>query len=308
LWLNADAADGAGPPPCENLLCEQGFRPAFLRLEQAGHNVVPELADDVGAFFGALVFLGRNSAQNENAVCRAWNRVEDGGAVIVVGEKTQGIAPLRKRVAIRTEILDGFAKHHAQLFRISRSGGTWPEKPLLREVGGYLIGDGMFSAEGPDSGSASLAAGFDGRISGRVADLGAGWGYLGCMLVETGGHIDRLDSIEADWRSLQAARHNLRVCAPGLQQEFHWLDVASERLPHNYDWVVMNPPFHTGRGSAPAIGQAFIAVAAAVLRPGGRLLLVANRNLPYEASLARHFRDCVLLGEDGRYKRYEARR
>jgi 16S rRNA (guanine1207-N2)-methyltransferase len=68
-------------------------------------------------------------------------------------------------------------------------------------------------------------------------------------------------------------------------------------LEQRYDVIVTNPPFHaSGRADRPDIGRAFIAAAAAALVPAGRLWLVANRHLPYEAELARHFSQvrCVL--------------
>jgi 16S rRNA (guanine1207-N2)-methyltransferase len=52
----------------------------------------------------------------------------------------------------------------------------------------------------------------------------------------------------------------------------------------------MNPPFHSGRASEPDIGKAFIAAASKAIVPGGRLLMVANRKLPYEQALASGFR------------------
>ena len=39
------------------------------------------------------------------------------------------------------------------------------------------------------------------------------------------------------------------------------------------------------RADRPDVGRRFIAVAAESLKPGGRLYLVANRHLPYEACL-----------------------
>ena len=47
---------------------------------------------------------------------------------------------------------------------------------------------------------------------------------------------------------------------------------------------------------------AFIAAAARILKPGGRLLMVANRQLPYEAELTARFRKWERLHEDGIYK------
>jgi 16S rRNA (guanine1207-N2)-methyltransferase len=64
----------------------------------------------------------------------------------------------------------------------------------------------------------------------------------------------------------------------------------------------MNPPFHEGRAADPALGQAFIEAAAKALRSGGRLFLVANRGLPYEAVLAGRFPQSGELARDGNYK------
>ena len=49
--------------------------------------------------------------------------------------------------------------------------------------------------------------------------------------------------------------------------------------------MIMNPPFHQGRAAEPDLGAAFIAAAARILKPHGRLMMVANRQLPYEAAL-----------------------
>ena len=73
-------------------------------------------------------------------------------------------------------------------------------------------------------------------------------------------------------------------------------------------FVVMNPPFHDGGAEDRSLGAAFIAAAARALKPGGRLLMVANRHLPYEAPLREAFGKVALLAETGGYKVHEARR
>ena len=71
----------------------------------------------------------------------------------------------------------------------------------------------------------------------------------------------------------------------------------------DYDFIVSNPPFHAhDRGDRPQLGQRFIEVAAQSLRHGGRLLLVANRHLPYEATLAQAFASHRVLAEGGGFK------
>jgi 16S rRNA (guanine1207-N2)-methyltransferase len=66
--------------------------------------------------------------------------------------------------------------------------------------------------------------------------------------------------------------------------EYHWHDVAAG-VPGKYEVIVSNPPFHTGQATDIHLGKAFLRVATAALRTGGRLLLVANRQLPYEPEL-----------------------
>ena len=66
--------------------------------------------------------------------------------------------------------------------------------------------------------------------------------------------------------------------------------------------MIANPPFHQGRAAEPDLGAAFIAAAARILTPAGRLLMVANRQLPYEATLDAAFRHWEKLAEDGAYK------
>ena len=97
------------------------------------------------------------------------------------------------------------------------------------------------------------------------------------------------------------------VLAADMPVEYHWRDVAAGIEGH-FDAIVMNPPFHTGRAADPGLGQAFIAAAASALVPGGRLLLVANRHLPYEAALGAAFSHVQRIREADGFKVVEARK
>ena len=87
---------------------------------------------------------------------------------------------------------------------------------------------------------------------------------------------------------------------------FHWSDVTSEFPKKPYDWVIMNPPFHSGRATVPGLGQRFIEVAASTLPRGGRLLMVANNHLPYEIVLEKCFHRFETLTEHDGFKVIEA--
>jgi 16S rRNA (guanine1207-N2)-methyltransferase len=66
--------------------------------------------------------------------------------------------------------------------------------------------------------------------------------------------------------------------------------------------IAINPPFHTGQLQTHLVAHRFIAEAAERLARGGRCYLVANRFLPYEHELARHFGAVRELAGDARYK------
>ena len=163
----------------------------------------------------------------------------------------------------------------------------------------------MFSPDHADPGSRRLAAAVAGRLSGRVADLGAGWGWLAGAVLAGAPAIAELDLHEGEALALDTARANVR----DPRARFHWTDVA--RLGPGAppcDAVIANPPFHQGRAAEPDLGAAFIAAAARILKPSGQLFLVANRQLPYEAVLAIAFREWEKLSEDGTYKVMHASR
>lgn len=90
---------------------------------------------------------------------------------------------------------------------------------------------------------------------------------------------------------------------------FHWHDVTTG-LGRRYDTIISNPPFHAqGRADRPDIGRRFITVAAQALQPGGRLWMVANRHLPYEAELlAQQFASVRTVAQDRGFKVFEATR
>lgn len=296
------------------LICEQAFRPDYLNLQNAGFRVEPVLELKKG-LSGCLILASRSRAVNERNIVRAWNALKPGGVLVFAGDKNSGVQPMRKWVGARTEIAGSLSKHHAVAFWSLRGecgecgvGGEGGEDnsfqvpPAWPLADGYVTAPGVFSADGPDDGSKLLVEHFNQRIRGKVADFGAGWGFLADQLLSRSDAIDQLDLFEADWRALQAAKQNVTFDSA----TYHWTDLTREAPRGPYDWVIMNPPFHAGRAAEPGIGQQFIAAAAACLPSGGRLLMVANLNLPYERTLETLFAKVTPLDKRDGFKVLEA--
>lgn len=287
----------------------QGLRPHFRVLEAAGRNVSP--TPEGSGYDGALVLAGRHRGQNEDWIAEAVERVVPGGLILVAGSNDDGIGSLRKRMAKLGGIEDSLPKHHGVAFWLRRPDeaaslvAALRQKPTLVE-GRFATAPGMFSHDRIDAGSLLLAECLPETAKGAAADFGAGWGFLSVQLAERTEGLASIDLYEADFASLEAAKRNLAQASP--RPGFFWHDVVGEKVERKYDLIVMNPPFHSARAAEPAMGQAFIKTASAALEPGGTLLMVANRGLPYDQTLKASFKDVQELRNEGGFRVIAARR
>jgi 16S rRNA (guanine1207-N2)-methyltransferase len=289
----------------------QGFRPYVRGLEASGYAVGP--AAEGQDYDLGLVLCGRHRGENELRIAEAIARVSAGGMILVAGSKDDGIASLRKRIGELVEIDGQLPKHHGVVFWFTRpADGTAAVSALQEGNGARLVDDrfhtapGMFSADRIDAGSKLLIEHLPAKIGGAVADFCAGWGYLGAQLASQHPKISTLDLYEADFASLEAAMRNV---LPGtVTPRFFWHDLQAEEVRFRYDLIVMNPPFHQRRAAEPDIGQGMIRAAAAALKPGGRLHMVANRQLPYERTLGEAFSSHAEIVRNGLFKVLSARR
>ena len=285
--------------------CIQGFAPDHDRLAARGLPVAPDLPEGE-SYAAALVQIVKAKAGTMGAIVDALGALRPGGLLMVDGQKDEGIDAIQKLLRAEFDIAGSFSKSHGKLIWLIRPAALpeavlgWLAAPFETEEG-YVTVPGGFSADGPDRGSELLVA-LVPPLTGRVADLGAGWGYVaGELLAEQAG-INTLDLIEADHAMLEAAVANI----DDPRARFHWADVTLFQPEAAYDAIVSNPPFHIGRQADPALGRGFIAAAARMLSPRGRFFMVANRHLPYEDALKAAFGTGRLLGELEGYKIYEA--
>nr|WP_256474294.1 class I SAM-dependent methyltransferase [Lutimaribacter sp. EGI FJ00013] len=253
----------------------------------------------------AIVVLPRAKVLARGLIARALAVAN--GRVIVDGQKTDGIDSILKDCRKRGQVDEVIAKAHGKLFLLQAGVADfadWALPDTPQEIaGGFVTLPGVFSADGVDPASNLLAGALPKTLGKTVADLGAGWGYLARVMLERP-EVTELHLVENDHSALDCARRNV----DDPRARFHWDDATTWRPERALDAVVMNPPFHSGRAADPGLGQSFIASAAACLAPHGRLWLVANRHLPYEAALQTHFAQVDEIAGDNRFKVLSAHR
>lgn len=302
LVIGARGGDDLEPLDPDGAQILQGNIVDSRALALRGFQVAPQVE---GRFDAALVMLPRARAQGRAWIAEAAARLSPGAPLWVDGARTDGVESMLRDLRALAPVDELHSKAHGKIFRVTLPSGDWlpPDWAAQpREVApGFRTRPGVFSADGVDPGSALLAAHLPDRMPTRVADLGAGWGWLSAQVLARPG-TEILHLVEAEHDALESARDAIR----DPRARFHWADARDLSLDGPVSGVVMNPPFHEGRTADPRIGADFIAAAARLLTGTGRLWMVANRHLPYEAVLSRHFAQVREIGGDTRFKVFEA--
>lgn len=308
FFLRAEPLEGLSQLWQRGCLNVQSSKPVHDRLQQEGCPVTAELN---GADFDlGVLAITKHKQENLANLARAWTALRPGGRLICAGANDVGISSIEKAFKILFDQPRSLSKHHCKVLWGIR-GDTppdiltqWTESGRMQIVPsiGCWSQPGLYNWNKIDAGSALLARNLPDDLHGRAADLGAGWGYLSQQLLRHGRNIASIDLFEAEKSALTAAKANLEPHAATTALRFHWHDVAQGVPPAAFDLVVMNPPFHDGKEVDIELGRAFITSAAQGLVPGGRLFLVANRQLPYEESLSAAFSAQTMLVENAVYK------
>lgn len=137
---------------------------------------------------------------------------------------------------------------------------------------------GVFAHGRTDPGTALLlSAVMDNGITGRVLDFGCGSGIIGVALkmLHPG-----LDLVMLDNSALALASTRRSLALNTAEADILASDGFSD-VQGTFDGIVCNPPFHEGHVVKPGMSPGLLTPARNFLRPGGQLILVANRHLPY---------------------------
>ncbi|WP_309604833.1 class I SAM-dependent methyltransferase [Phenylobacterium sp.] len=263
-----------------------------------------------GAQDGAMILAPPGTLERDFVLAQALRALAPGAPVCVFAPKDKGGARLKKALeGFGCAVTEAARRHHRFCHATRPAAPTGlaaaidAGAPRVVESLGLWSQPGVFSWDRIDLGSARLLTMIP-ALAGRGADLGCGVGVLAGPILASP-QVTDLACIDLDRRAVACAQRNLG----DPRARVLWADA---RVPDaalaGLDFVVTNAPFHDGGAEDKALGVAFIQAASTMLRRGGVCWIVANRHLPYEATLATAFAAVAVRADAGGYKIFEARK
>lgn len=141
----------------------------------------------------------------------------------------------------------------------------------------------------------------------EVIDLGCGNGVLGLMALsqskESNNSSIKLTFRDESFMAVESAKinvsNNLKDALP--QASFSTGDCLSDVTENSADIILCNPPFHQQHATTDHIAWQMFNESFKVLKKGGELRIVGNRQLGYHVKLKRIFGNCKTIASDQKF-------
>lgn len=263
--------------------------------------------------------LPKNKRESVYYLSLASQHLTENGYIIAVAANDAGGKTLSK---VMTQIGfdgDSYSKNKCRIYVGQRGNieNTIIEEnlklgtPHLVAMGGeeFYSQAGIYGWDKVDLGSKILVQTLPETLAGVGADFGCGYGYIASKICAQHHMISKLICIDVDWRSVECAKLNLKSYEDKIDLDYLWADLTQNPTGlAPLDFIVMNPPFHKGKETKIDLGQQMIQTAHSRLKNGGKLYIVANRQLPYEALINKLFRKVDKVIEDQGFKVFHAQK
>ena len=309
-----DARDGAQPALTlhRDRTLWRGFRDAGLETSFCATVEPPDTRRD-----GALVFLPKGRELTAMTLAMVAGALSRSATVWLVGANTAGIrsadADLERWIGPVTRIETA---RHCALLEARHTVAAVAARPLAGYAVRFPIGapgraltavslPGVFSHGAVDDGTRLLLSTLSPGLTGRILDFGCGCGLLGAA-IQTASPEAVLTHLDASALALEATR--LTLAENGLPADRIVASDGLDEAEGPFEFIVSNPPFHTGTETDRGIAERFVKAAPGYLVRGGRLRVVANTFLRYRQLMEEVFKAVRVVAADDRYLVLEARK
>lgn len=223
-----------------------------------------------------------------DAIARAVAARADAQLVVLAGNRVKHMTPTQNPVLATSfgRIDVSPARQKARILIASEPLAVELAQPRRATVAADLdvvAHPGVFAGASIDIGTRALVDTFDELPPFETAlDLACGSGLMASLL---GRSVPDARVIAADVSAVAVASARDTAAANGVAVEVHHADGAAFLPDASVDFVVLNPPFHSGSTVTTELARRLFAEAARVLRPGGELRCVWNSHLAYRPVL-----------------------
>ena len=295
------------------LALQQHFKPEYTALQRNHLSVSPDWPEPAERFDLILLLPAKNKQQTRGWLAAALHRLSDTGRLMVAAANTHGARSYATALQQLTGQITSRSKSKCRIFSARKTAAfdtalteQWMNDAQPQYLEPHGLGShglytqaGLFSWDRADTGSSLLLQQLP-ALSGKGMDLCCGYGLLSEHILRHPNTVSNIHLVEADHLALNCAKQNMAKRTHPIQ--YHWLDAAHDPLPQGLDWIVCNPPFHSGQTRDVELGQHIAQRGCESLKRGGVLYLVANRKLPYERLLQSALHQCQTLIEADGFK------
>lgn len=256
-----------------------------------------------------LIYLPKAKQETEYLLANLTPHLKSDAKILLVGEKKGGIksaAGLLKNYTDNSNIIDS-ARHCSLVYaELNKTVPTFDQAQWLKRFTLSINNislticslPGVFSHGELDKGSELLLNNLPDKLVGSALDFGCGAGVLSCFLLKK--HQDlSLDLIDVNVYALASAKLTLKENQ--LTANVFASNVFSN-VDKQYDLLISNPPFHSGRETNYDAAETFINQSTNHLKKQGNLTLVANKFLRYEPLLLASYKNINEIVKNNKFK------
>ncbi len=247
-----------------------------------------------------VIRIGKEKATNFRQINLAIEILKEGGQICICGGNKEGIKStiktLRQTLDLTQQSLnDGY---RLALFEVPPNAPAnfddrnYQDLTLIeKETLSFLSKPGIFGWNKIDRGSDLLTTYFGDHLSGKVLDLGCGWGFL--SIEASNFDIDHITATDNNAAALIACEANLNKKAT---QEFLVIPSdAGKTIKNKFDTIICNPPFHKGFEHDVSMSETFMEQTHRLMHPTGKALWVVNQFVGAHTLAKSRFRSITLL-------------